>query len=355
MPSSPKILIVRLGAMGDVVRVLPVLPPLRRHFPEAHLAWLVERPWDSVVRGHPMLDEVIVLERRRWQQELRGGAGAVQVARQAARVLAELRRRRFDLVFDFHGNLRSGVLTRATGAPRRVGYARRFCREGNFLFTTEQVGLESDRINRVEKALALLTGIGIEVAGAEPIVTIPPELVTRARSFVEALPGEGPLVIVHPGVSAFGRYKQWPPADYATVCGRLADELGARVVVTWGPGERELAEQMAGQASPAAAVAPETPSVKDLAALLHQADLFIGADSGPMHLAAALRVPVVALFGPKDPAIHAPYGTKHEIVEVPLDCRPCRRRRCDDPRCVTLITPDQVFDAADRLLDGKPK
>ncbi len=150
------------------------------------------------------------------------------------------------------------------------------------------------------------------------------------------------------GTSRFGEYKRWPVERFNEVI-RLLNERGFGSLVTWGPGERELAESAA--AGTSAAVSPETRSIADLAALLSLCDAFIGSDSGPAVLAAAVDTPPVTLFGPKDPAVYAPRHPRTRVVEVPMACRPCSKRSCDDPKCMTHITVRQVADAALALLN----
>ena len=158
-----------------------------------------------------------------------------------------------------------------------------------------------------------------------------------------------PLVIVHPGTSDFAAFKRWPTERYAELASRLVSERGASVLVTWGPGEEQLARRAAGGA---VRMAPRLTHLQQLTALLSRADLFVGSDTGPMHMASALNVPVVALFGPKDPVQTGPYRSRSEVLTAPVSCRPCRRRRCADPRCMTEMSVEQVFAAACRVLDG---
>jgi ADP-heptose:LPS heptosyltransferase len=162
-------------------------------------------------------------------------------------------------------------------------------------------------------------------------------------------------VSIHPGTSEFGAFKRWPGPSYAALADRLTAELDASVVVTWGPRERGVAEDVIRQMTRQGILGPQTRSVKDLSALLEHVDLFIGGDTGPMHIASAMGTPVVAIFGPKDPAIYGPYGEKRLIVRKDLPCSPCTKRRCDNPICMTSVTPDDVLEAARRALTRWPR
>lgn len=346
IPSEGRIVLVRLGALGDVVNTLPALTALRRALPQAYIAWAVESPFAPLLQGHPMLNRVIVVPRRaRGGNPVRRLADVVRALGIARRELAE---EHFDVAIDLHGNLRSGLATYLSRAPVRIGYARGQCREWNHLFTNWRVSVAA--VHRAERHLAVLRGAGVPVEGMPPpVVPEEPAAANRIEGFLSAVrSGDSPVIVVHPGTSQFGAYKQWPVERFATVVRNLCEQMRARVVVTWGPGERAMAEGAAGGVR-GATVAPET-SLEELAALVRRCDLFIGADSGPLHLASAVGTPVVALFGPKAPARYGPVFSPRRIVEVPLECRPCRKRRCADPRCMHMVLPQMVFDAASELL-----
>ena len=354
---TPRILMVRLSAIGDVVNSLPALTALRRRLPSAHIAWLVEDRAASVLEGHPFLDEIFVFERKRLVRSLKTPSLLCQTPSQVLGFRRRLRRTRFDLLLDFHGNLKSGLLGTLADARVRVGYDRRNSREGNFLFNDHHVSLRQERIHRVEKHLELLGALGIQPDEACYGLTVPP----HARAFAEAYlrrigQDSGPIVILHPGTSASGAHKRWPLEHFAALADRLVRHASARVLVTSGPGEFDLACSVARQCASELSL-PETPSLQHLTGLIERASVFVSADTGPMHLAAALHVPVVALFGPKDPVIYGPYGTASRILQAGLDCSPCGGRRCDDPVCMRSIAPEKALNAVLELLPserGKP-
>lgn len=347
---TPRILMVRLSAIGDVVNTLPSLTALRRCLPSAYIAWLVEDKAASVLEGHPLLDEVFVFERKRLARSLKTPSGWSQAVSQILGLQRRLRRARFDLLLDFHGNLKSGLLGCLADAAVRVGFDRKNSREGNFLFNDHHVSLPWQRIHRVEKHLALLRALGVRTTEASVALNVPPSGREFASAYLRCIGhGSGPLVILHPGASAFGAHKRWPLEHYAELADRLVRQASARVVVTHGPGELDLVCSIARQCASEVTL-PETPSLQHLIGLIEKASVFVSADTGPMHLAAALKVPVVALFGPKDPVIYGPYGTASRILMAEVDCRPCGGRTCDDPVCMRSISPGRVFDAVLDLL-----
>lgn len=350
LEKRPRILLVRLSAIGDVVNTLPALGALRQRFPHAYLGWLVEDKARSVLEGHPFLDDLFVFERARLLREARNPAGIPAAICDIARLGRRLRRARFDLLLDFHGNLKSGLLGSLAGAATRVGYDHKNSREGNFFFNRRRVKLADSRIHRVQKHLALLEAVGIRRKAFPYVLPVPQDARAVARAFLEKICPERPYAVLHPGTSAFGAHKRWPSTFFGRLARRLVREAGLQVMVTSGPGEVDLAREVALNSGESVGL-PETRSLLQLAAILEGAKVFVSADTGPMHLAAALRVPVVALFGPKDPIVYGPFGTASRVVAAPVPCAPCGGRRCGHGRCMWSICPDRVFDAVIDLLE----
>lgn len=346
--------VFRLSALGDVVNALPALSALRRALPEAHIAWVVEAASAGVLEGHPLLDEVLVSHRKAWQsafQRLRGAWGA---AREFWRFCALLAAKRFDAVIDLQGNLRSAVGVWLTRAPLRIGPGPGGGRERSHWFYNVRVPLPAGPLHRVERGLALLNALGIETAGAKPVIPASGQDKARVEAFLSASGLEaGRFALIHAGTSPFGQYKQWPPERWAEVARRLMAAQGLRAVFTRGPSASEgvAAGSMAPAAGPQALAAPAF-ALRELGELCRRCRVFLSVDTGPMHLASAVGAPVVALFGPKDPRVYAPFFGPRAIVEKPLACRPCRKRTCRDPRCMLAITPDDVLEALAELLES---
>jgi lipopolysaccharide heptosyltransferase I len=349
-----KVLIVRLSALGDVVHVLPALDALRRGLPRAHLAWLVEERAASLLAGHPQLDRVHVLPRGRFVAEWRARRPLAAAGALGA-FFADLRRERFDVAIDFQGNLRSALAALLSGARARVGFARGFSKEGSHLLANVRVAPPSRRLHKVEKNLALVRAIGVETDGARARLAIPDAARRRADAFFAALGPGAPPVALHPGVSKFGAFKQWPPERYAAVARALAAHGAGRAIVTWGPGERDLAERVAALAPGAARAAPETGSILELAAIYERCAAVLGCDTGPVHLAAALGVPVVGLYGPKDPRVYAPWAGAGpaDTIWKQVHCSPCTLRWCGNVICMDSIGPGEVTAAVERAVAAR--
>jgi ADP-heptose:LPS heptosyltransferase len=338
--------VIRLGAVGDVVRTLPAVAALRAAYPGAHLAWLVEPASASLLQGQSWLDEVLIFPRGALRDALRHGRWRAG-AREGAAFLGRLRAQRFDLVVDFHAIHKSGVLARCSGARRRVSYARPFAREGASLFATEHARLAPPRQSRFDRNAGLVAYLGIDAPLPERPLTVAPDILARVRAKLE---GAAPVVI-HPGTSDATPYKRWTATGYGAVAQALGAE-GVPCVVTSGPArsDQEVTAAVLDAAAGAARPAPPTPTLLDLAALFAHARLYLGADSGPMHVASLVGTPVLQLLGPTDPVENAPYAaTPSRSLRVQVGCNPCRRG-CAAATCMRLIEPAAVLEAARALL-----
>lgn len=330
---------MRLSALGDVVHALPTLAALRRAWPEAHVGWLVEDRAASLLEGHPQLDRLHVVPRKAWSEQV--GRDPLAVMPRFNRLVRELRRERYQIALDFQSNFRSGLLTWLSGAPRRIGQPRRYAKEGaRLLFLSESPDPVSKEVHKIERNLQLLRPLGIPIDPV-PRPALPPRTPAADALLAALRAGPGPRVVLSAGVSAFGALKAWREDHFAALArGLLA--RGARVLFAWGGAAEETqARRIAGQA-PGAELAPPTRSLSELAALLLGADLFVGVDSGPLHLAAGQGTKVLGLYGPKHPGTYGPYWPGHQVVRSGIECSPCRFRRCPREDVLRVETPQGV-------------
>ena len=354
LPTRPRILIVRLSAIGDVICAIPSAAALRRCFPEAHITWVVESSSADVLERVPVLDRVVPLPRKHIRKAWRRPwtvPGAI------AHVLTQLtagRENGFDLVMDFQGNIKSGLITGLSRGRYRVGHDRRFRKEWpNALFTNWKVHPipEGDPTrNRVDRDLGMLRALGLDAEFQPTPLDLPPSILEPARRFVQDLPGTGPVVVLHPGTSAFGSFKRWDPARFGALGDRLVQECDARVAVSWGPGEDDLRNALVRAMHERVTLFPPPEGLLFLAGVCTESDLVVGADSGPLHLAALMGAPTLTLFGPKDPEIFRPMGEQSRTVWMGVPCSPCRLRRCDHVTCMRTMTVDDVAGPALAML-----
>jgi lipopolysaccharide heptosyltransferase I len=327
------VLIVRLGALGDIVHALPVLASLRRQWPAAAIDWLVERRHAPLLELAPDVTTRVVFDRdRMW-----GEHGWV-------RTLRALRRRQYDLVLDVQGLLKSAVLARGTGATAVYGFARGHARErlAAALYTMPVDPRGARHV--VHRNLAIA-----RAAGAAPRLEFPLRRPVPGARVAEAIAeAHGPFVLLNPG----GGWpnKQWPAERFGVLAARVRRAVGWPVLVLWGPGEPALAEKVVAAASGTAQMAPET-SLHDLVALIAAAGLVVAGDTGPLHIAAALGVPVVGIFGPTDPARNGPWSPADAVVSRSAACSCFHQRRCHDRRwCLADVSVEEVQEAVEGRL-----
>jgi lipopolysaccharide heptosyltransferase II len=353
-----KILLIRLRLIGDVVFTTPMLRALKRRFPGAHLTYLVEPAALAIVRGNPHLDEVIVAPR---------ASGFARIA-DDLRLAGRLRRDHYDLVIDLHGGPRSAWLAWLSRAPERIGYEI----SGRTWMYTRAVARprELRRRHSVVNQWDLLEAIhGWPSGGPDPErdpVEMAPD-VEAERDIERRLAAAGvtpahELVVVH--VSAGNPFRRWPEAAFTAVVSALAASPGRRIVLSSGPSDREAAARIAAASRQALGPAAERVldfgefDLAELRALIERSRLFIGGDSGPLHIAATTSTPIVGIYGPTQPARSAPWRDPRfatESVEVAgLPCRPCDQRVCEpgDFRCLTTLKPEDVLSAANRAMNA---
>ena len=347
-PRADRLLVIRLGALGDVVRTLPSVTALRALYPGAHLSWLVEPAAAGVVEAARIVDETLIFPRGELTEAFRAGDG-VSLARQGRNFLTRLRARRFELVLDFHGIFKSGLLALASGAPIRFGYGGAAARELSQIFFTHRVTLDDPRVSRYDRNAALVEALSPGLVMPETMRLEPTRLAAArlsARLRVSGREQAEGFVLIHPGASRGARHKRYSPSAWAVVARRLRDR-GIEVWIAAGVSrdERMLVDRILRESDGAARPAPETRSFDDLLALLTRASVFASGDSGPLHAASMVGVPVVQLLGPTDPVQNAPWrGSPSRRVHVPMPCSPCRRG-CADASCMKAISPDSVVDA----------
>ncbi len=350
-----RVAVVRLSSFGDVVSSLPAVGALRAALPDARLVWIVEDRCADLPRHVRGVDRVIALPLRAF-----GSAGTIRSRFEALRRLAAVRREivaeRFDLAVDLQGNLKSGVVTRATGAPVRVGLPRGDTKEPNWLFTNRRPPRDGVVRHRSDEALRLLTAIGLPASRVRPVIDLPESAVERVRVWALASRSteRRPLVVLHPGTSNFMPHKRWPPERYGVLARGLREALGARVVATFGRDDAEVVDAVLRSSDGAVERAPDLPSPLDLAAFLSRADLVVGGDTGPLHLADALGRPAVMIFGPTDPRLYHPLEHPERVLYERAHCSPCRFRLCPERICLDAVTPEQALAICLGVLKGPP-
>ncbi len=344
------ILIVKLSAIGDVIHTLPSLAALRRCYPQAHITWVVEEAASDLLMDHPMIDRVLVSRRKHWVRELKEGRQRGAVLREIAGMLRALRDRPYDLAIDFHGLFKSAIFVLLSRGKRRLGYDS--LQEGSGLFLNEKIPEDMTR-HAVERYLDFPRYLGCEAGRPEFPIALRESHFQRIRDLLSEKKIDTTRGFVGVSPIAYWEAKLWDEARFAALCDLIITEIGLPVVFTGESPLGAIARIRSLMQAPSASVAGET-TLRELAALYKEASLLLTTDSGPMHLAAAVGTPVVALFGPTSPERTGPYGAGHVVIRKGLACSPCFRKACDTLECMKTIGVEEVFQAVrERLRTGR--
>jgi lipopolysaccharide heptosyltransferase I len=334
--ADPRLLVVRLSSMGDIVHALPAVDALRAAHPAAQLDWVVERKWTDLLAGCLAINEIIPQDR---------GVGAT------LRLVRELRARRYGVAVDFQGLYKSAALVRLSGARKRIGFAASHAREsGAANFYTERIAPSGPHVVEMNLALARAAG----ASAAETAARFPLQVADTASAWLDRQIEPRKLTefyVLCPGGG--WRSKCWPAEQYGHLHRKLAERHGWRGIVTYGPGERALAEAarlVAGEPEPFVL----GTDVAQLKALLRRAKFVVAADTGPLHLAAGLGTPVVGLFGPTDPQRNGPYGQPDSVVRNARPDQTTYQRGRDYSPLMLSVRVEQVIEAVERRLGISP-
>lgn len=336
------ILIVKLSAIGDVVHALPVSYALKKCFPAARITWVVEKPAYDLLTNNPYIDEIIVFDKPRFKS-LAG------LWREAPAFVRLLRSRRFDAALDLQAIFKGAVIAYFSGAPLRLVYCD--TRELSDLLSRRVCGENRNR-HVVERYLDVVRAMGCSVNEVvfPLVITEGEQAAALAIARQAGLDASRPYVLLSPGAN--WPNKRWPTRFFATLAARL-DDAGLIPVLTGGPGDKALAAQIQAEAKIPLVDLTGKTSLKQLAQLIKLGRAFVGGDTGPMHLAAALGTPVVALHGPTDTIRNGPYGSGHKALVTARDCAGCWKRLCPQGLdCLEGIAVDAVYKAIGEVSDG---
>ncbi len=324
-----RILIVKLGAIGDVVHTLPALAALRRALPNAHIAWVVERGGAAkLLQNNPAIDELIEVDTRGWRKDLFHKNTRTTIKNSLAKL------RGFDVALDFQGLLKSGTMAWLSRAPRRIGFDKKSLREPASAYLLNELVTVNDNEHIIKKNLSLIQHLGFSTEGE---YEFPLGLSAEDISFAERILSarNNAVAIINPG----GGWptKLWNVEGFAAIADRLHEAYGWHSVVTFGPGEEALAQAVV-NASCSGAVEMLASTLKQFFALAQTAKIFIGGDTGPLHLAAAAGTPIVGIYGPTPALRNGPFDKNDVVIErFDLDCRvDCFRRSCSHTSCMKI-------------------
>lgn len=349
-----KILIVKMSSIGDVIHALPTLTVLRKNFPQAHIDWIVESKAYDILAGHPYLDEIILVDLESIGKQLKSHATFVKGLAEIKKLANKLRLADYDLVLDLQGLAKSGLVSFFTGAPLRLVVAKN--REGSRVAATHVVPSNPDSLHAVQRYLDVLRFLGISIADGEDeefVLDISLEEEKFSQEFLRkhGLTDNDKIIGLNPGAAWIT--KQWPPRHFAAL-GDLLAAKGYQIVIFGGPGDIDLVKKITAMMEHKSIMAAGKTNLKELAALIKKCAVFIGNDTGPMHLAIAVGTPVVAIFGPTHHIYTGPYGSNQIVVRKQMVCAPCfQAKKCPKytkVECLESISPQEVWVAAKKFL-----
>jgi len=353
-----KFLIINPFGIGDVIFTTPVIRSIKENFPESSIGyWCNERVGD-ILRDNPLIDKVFALSRGDLKRI--SGYSRIQGLRSSWRLFSAIKKERFDISLDFSLEHRYSLISKLAGIKKRVGFD--YKKRGRFLTDSVDITGYQDK-HAVEYYLSLLEFIGIKALNPRLELFIAGEAKDKAEALFKDLgisAKERVIAIAPGGGVSWGKdaeYKHWQAEKFAEIADRISKDLGARVLILGDGKERQLARRIAKVASGKPFDLVGKTSLRELAAVIEKLDLLIANDGGTLHMAVALGVKTVSIFGPVDELVYGPYpaSAEHIVVKQDLDCRPCyknfRFNGCNNNRlCLEGISVDEVYERARSLI-----
>jgi heptosyltransferase I len=323
-----RILVVLHGSIGDVTRALPLANLIHRGFPGATLAWAVEPPALPLLQHHPAVNEVIVFERRHWRSQL-------------GPFLRKIRAGRFDLVLDLQRHLKSGIVSRWSGAPRRVGFHRSDSKEFNWVFNNHHIPAAGNSLSKLRHYLKFAEFLGLAPEPVEWNLCLTEEEQARAERHLHAITGDGFATLF---VGSRWESKGWFATQMASCAQRIEQRYGFAAVLLGSVEDAALAQEVERSAPKSVVNLVGRTSLREAIGIIKKAQVAVGPDTGLMHIAAAVRTPVVSLWGATSPLRTGPHGFEELTIRGRADCSPCYRKHCPIGRvCMQSIDVDEIM------------
>jgi lipopolysaccharide heptosyltransferase II len=336
--SINKILLIRLRRIGDIIMTTPAISALRSEFPKAHIAYAVEKPYRLLVEGNPNLDKILISPQEKTIRKFIGFVKGV-------------RKERYDLILDFHCGPRASLVTLFSGARLKIGYKIKY--RGFIYNRTIPRSKENGYYHSVENHINLVRALGVKVDSLPPL-DLPQarkEEEEKIRNFIQDNKLDGSKIIgIH--ISAGNEFRDWGTENLAQLIKLLTQQEGVTVVLLGEKEDQTAEEEVLKRANLPLLSLVGKLNLRELKEFISHSALFVGSDSGPMHIAASTSTPIVAYFGPTLSAHFSPWKAEAYLIEKDYDCRPCKQKRClyKDFRCLRSIKPEEVYEACLRFL-----
>ncbi len=347
-PTGKRILIIKPSSLGDVVHTVPLVHSIKRNYPDCHIGWIIQKTFAPIVENDPSIDELIPISIPSTSDPGAGRGAYLAAARATLSTLVGLRwrfrKQSYDYILDLHASFRSGLLGLANPGGIRIGFAD--AKELNTRFQNHLLTLHPDKPHAVDKNLAFAEYLGCDVKPSDFRLIASSDAAGRVQTLLSELGVNEGDKIIYANPASRWETKFWTISGWAQLADLIAKESGWSLILSGGPQDLGYIEQITAEMKSPARVAAGKLSLSDAVALMERSDLYVGVDSGPMHIAAFTNTPVVAIFGPTDPAKVGPYGAGHVVLQnEDLDCLICRKRSCPEMSCMNGITAERVFEA----------
>ncbi len=333
-----KILVIKPSSLGDVIHALPFLKAIKDSYPESHVDWVISRNLKGLLEDNPLISSLIIFNKDAWKKP----RNIFKTFKEIRSFKKRLSENYYEIVVDLQGLLRSGLITHSTPGALKIGFDD--AREGSRFFYGKKVATDG-AVHAVDKNLLIAKTIG----ASPKKIGFPLYVSDEARNNIQnLLKGINDYILIAP--SSRWPSKRWPPEHFAS----LISKIGMPVVITGSPAEKNVVTAITDESPGATINLCGKTDMKELVALIDGAKAIVSNDSGPMHIAAALNKPVIALFGPTDYEKTGPYGWQNSkdlhVLRSPVKCSPCFKRRCDDQECMSKITVETVYNVLRKYL-----
>lgn len=333
-----KILVIKPSSLGDVIHSLPFLKAVKDTFKDVQVDWVISKNLQEVLEGNPLINRLIVIDKDSWKKIWK----ALKTVADMKELIKTLRDDEYDMVVDLQGLLRSGIITFFARSPVKAGFDN--AREGSRIFYNKKVSI-ADAVHAVDRYLEAAKAIGAGIGKAEFPISVDNDAKENIRKVLGNITQYAVAV-----PSARWQTKRWPPEKF----GSLISRLSVPCVITGSSADTQIAERVISSSGGNGFSLCGRTGLKELTALIAGARAVVSNDSGPMHIAAALGIPVIALFGPTDPEKTGPYGwhtnENLRVIRAPVSCSPCFRKKCKEDPCMNKIGVEEVYEAVKEYL-----
>lgn len=345
--SNKRILIIKQSSLGDVIHTLPVAHAIKRCNPQCTIGWIVQKPFMGLLECDPAIDDVVPIEVPSTSDPHAGKSAFLYAVLATIKYFRKLRKQfrhnPYDVVLDLHASIRSAMLGLTNPGGFRVGFEN--AKELNPLFQHHKIIVPETTVHAVDKNLLFCDFLDCPVVQKDFTLYTDQKDEKNIDTFLEKSGWDTVKPIIYINPCARWSSKYWTVENWSSLCDRLIRENSCTIVIAGSRQDEPYISSIAKLMTEKPVVAAGSLSLPEIAALLHKSSVYVGLDSGPMHMAAMASVPVVALFGPTHPERVKPYGVKHKILQnLDLDCLGCRKRNCNDQSCLRGISADRVYE-----------